>query len=153
MVNEGRWDYGFHAILSQTFGENVLQSVRQNWLLCKIALKLHQPNMHIGYRVIPLSVHIVSLARSIFNGIWPTLLQNFICCRLFWRRVSFVKVSSLQPTCFRLWHMQRMRTPWRLLFPLLYSFKLAICYASCNEYFTKSGSFDVIMILCCDTTS
>ncbi len=38
-------------------------------------------------------------------------------------------------------------------FPLLYSFKLAICYASCNEYFTKSGSFDVIMILCCDTTS
>ena len=81
-VNKGRRDYGFHAILSQTFEENVLQSVRQNWLLCKTALKLHQPNMHIGYRVIPLSVHIVSLARSIFNGIWPTLLQNFILLQI-----------------------------------------------------------------------
>ena len=144
------WSY---TISSPTFEENVLQSVRQKLSFMQNSLELHQPNMHIGYRVIPLSVHIVSLARSIFNGIWPTLLHIFICCRLFWRRVSFVKVSSLQPTCFRPWHMQRMRTPWRLLFPLLYSFKLAICYASCNEYFTKSGSFDVIMILCCDTTS
>ena len=29
----------------------------------KLSLELHQPNMHTGYRVIPLSVHQKSLAR------------------------------------------------------------------------------------------
>ena len=35
--------------------------IGKNWLSAN-SLELHQPNMHIGYRVIPLSVHIVSLA-------------------------------------------------------------------------------------------
>ena len=75
-MNKGRRDYGFHAILSQTFEENVLQSVRQKLAFMQNSLELHQPNMHIGYRVIPLSVHIVSLARSIFNG------SDSLCCKI-----------------------------------------------------------------------
>ena len=49
--------------------------IGKNWLSAN-SLELHQPNMHIGYRVIPLSVHIVSLARSIFNGSDP------LCCNI-----------------------------------------------------------------------
>jgi len=41
------------------------------------SLELHQPNMHIGYRVIPLSVHIVSLARFIFKWYLTHSVANF----------------------------------------------------------------------------
>ena len=75
-MNKGRRDYGFHAILSQTIEENVLQSVRQKLAFMQNSLELHQPNMHIGYRVIPLSVHIVSLARSIL------MVSDPPCCKL-----------------------------------------------------------------------
>ena len=44
------------------------------------SLELHQPDMHIDYRVIPISVHILSLAR--ISGFRPTILQQFFCCRL-----------------------------------------------------------------------
>ena len=60
------------------FEENVLQSVRKNWHYAKIALNSTSQICIKVIRVIPLSVHIVSLARSIFNGIWPTLLQIFL---------------------------------------------------------------------------
>ena len=56
--------------------ENVLQSVRKNWLLCKTALNSTSQICIQVIRVIPLSVHIVSLARSIFNGSDP------LCCKI-----------------------------------------------------------------------
>ena len=105
------------------------------------SLELHQPNMHIGYRVIPLSVHIVSLARSIFNGIWPILLQIFICCRMLWRRVRFsLRVSSLQPTCFACgtWRWWRLHEDY--YFRCFALSKLASCYAICKGYFLRTGS-------------
>ena len=67
-------------------------------------LELHQPNMHIGYRVIPISVHILSLARISWI-LTHSLQRNSFVAGYSDDEWVFVKVSSLQPTCYRLWHM------------------------------------------------
>ena len=111
------------------------------------SLELHQPNMHIGYRVIPLSVHIVSLARSIFNGIWPTLLQIINCCRIFWRWVrttfGFRVYNQHVFACGASWR-------WRLfedLFPLLYLFwaSYKLCKDVSNHLFFQVWIIRVII--------
>ena len=108
------------------------------WLYAN-SLELHQLDMHIGYRVIPISVHILSLVR--ISGFWPTILQHFFCCSLIRWRVSFsFKASSLQPTCYRLWHMQRMRTPWRIVFCCFTLLKLACAMQFVKDIFICTGS-------------
>ena len=74
------------------------------------SLELHQPNMHIDDKVIPISVHILSLARIswILTHCFATVLLLQVTQLT---SEIFVKVSSLQPTCYCLWHMLRMRTP------------------------------------------
>ena len=65
----------FKPYLSCFIKEKSYFEIGKNWLSA-ISLELHQPNMHIGYRVIPLSVHIVSLARSIL------MVSDPLCCKI-----------------------------------------------------------------------
>ena len=53
----------FKPYMSCFIQEKSFQRDREKFAFCKIALKLHQPNMHTGYRVIPLSVEQKSLTR------------------------------------------------------------------------------------------
>ena len=132
----------FKPYLSCFIKEKSLQWDRKNWLSAN-SLELHQPNMHIDYRVIPLSVHIVSLARSIFNGIWPTLLQNIICCRILWRwvRTTFgfrVCTNMFSPVAYH-----EDGGSLKIYFRCFIIVKLALSYAKMYRtiYFTKSRSF------------
>ena len=77
----------FKPYLSCCIQEKSLQRDREKSAFCKIALKLHQPNMHTGYRVIPLSVHQKSLARISWI-LTHSLQRNSFVAGYFWR-VSF----------------------------------------------------------------
>ena len=73
--------------LSCFIQEKSLQWDRKKIGFMQNSLEPHQSDMHIGYRVSPISVHILSLAR--ISGFWPTILQQFFCCRLLRWRVRF----------------------------------------------------------------
>ena len=75
-ANKGRWDYGFHAILVLISKKSVFKRVGKIGFM-QIILELHQPNMHIGYRVIPLSVHHSVTCQT------PFLMESDpLCCKL-----------------------------------------------------------------------
>ena len=116
-VNKGRWDLWFscHTCLElkKVFSKEIGKiGFMQN------SLELHQSNMHIGFRVIPLSVHHSVTCQT------PFLMESDPrCCNIFliadlirWRVRFRLKVSSLQPTCFRLWQHESYRDSLLLYF-------------------------------------
>ena len=75
----------------------------------QISLKLHQPNMHIRYRVIPKVSTIVSLARLHF--IWNlthSVANYYLLQKLRMKSKEYVWGLESAPTCFRLWRVMKM---------------------------------------------
>ena len=66
-----------------------LKVLGKSCFMQNLALKLHQPNMHIGYRVIPLSVHQKSLARIIW------ILTHYVAT------ILLLQVTQLMSEIFR----------------------------------------------------
>ena len=80
----------------------------------------------------------MSLARSIHMVLTTLLVATLLLLQVapMMSEVSFKGFKS-STNIFRLWlHEDDGDSMKNNVFPLLYSFKLASCYASCNEYFS-----------------
>ena len=76
MGEQGKMRLWFSCHTCPEFKKSVFKRVGKIGFM-QISLELHQPNMHVGYRVIPLSVHHSVTCQT------PFLMESDpLCCKL-----------------------------------------------------------------------